>query len=108
MRAVLLAEAEKVSVNSAAVEILGIINDGADAFGSQAIVVGMDVLCCSSKRRNPQATRSSTAVAAARMGLDAVPGARRCRELGAGGEASAINSGIDAGRHQGPGCTNSS
>ena len=44
MRAVLLAGAEKVSVNSAAVKDPHIISDGADAFGSQAIVVGMDVL----------------------------------------------------------------
>ena len=44
MRAVLLAGAEKVSVNSAAVKEPHIISEGADAFGSQAIVVGMDVL----------------------------------------------------------------
>ena len=43
MRAVLLAGAEKISVNSAAVKNPEIISQGADAFGSQAIVVGMDV-----------------------------------------------------------------
>lgn len=43
MRAVLLAGAEKISVNSAAVKTPEIISQGADAFGSQAIVVGMDV-----------------------------------------------------------------
>ena len=43
MRAVLLAGAEKISVNSAAVKHPEIISQGADAFGSQAIVVGMDV-----------------------------------------------------------------
>ena len=43
MRAVLLAGAEKVSVNSAAVKDPFLISRGADAFGSQAIVVGMDV-----------------------------------------------------------------
>ncbi len=59
MRAVLLAGAEKVSVNSAAVKNPRIISEGADAFGSQAIVVGMDV-------------------------LDALAWARRCQELGAG------------------------
>ena len=42
MRAVLLAGA-KDSVNSAAVKNPEIISQGADAFGSQAIVVGMDV-----------------------------------------------------------------
>ena len=38
MRAVLLAGAEKISVNSAAVKHPEIISQGADAFGSQAIV----------------------------------------------------------------------
>ena len=37
MRAVLLAGAEKISVNSAAVKTPEIISQGADAFGSQAI-----------------------------------------------------------------------
>ena len=44
MRAVLLAGAEKVSINSAAVKRPELISEGADAFGSQAVVVGMDVL----------------------------------------------------------------
>ncbi len=43
MRAVLLAGAEKVSVNSAAVKNPDIISQGARAFGSQCIVLGMDV-----------------------------------------------------------------
>ena len=44
MRAVLNAGAEKVSINSAAVRNPDLVADGAAAFGSQAIVVGMDVL----------------------------------------------------------------
>jgi cyclase len=44
MREVLLAGAEKISVNSAAVKTPHIISEGAAAFGSQCIVVGMDVL----------------------------------------------------------------
>lgn len=43
MRLVLLAGAEKVSVNSAAVQDPSIIAQGARAFGSQCIVLGMDV-----------------------------------------------------------------
>jgi cyclase len=43
MRAVLLAGAEKVSLNSAAVRTPRLISEGATAFGSQAIVLGMDV-----------------------------------------------------------------
>ena len=44
MRAVLMAGAEKVSVNSGAVKTPDIISRGATAFGSQAIVVGMDAI----------------------------------------------------------------
>ena len=43
MRKVLLAGAEKVSVNSAAVTNPDILSKGAKAFGSQCIVLGMDV-----------------------------------------------------------------
>lgn len=43
MRSVLLAGAEKVSINSAAVQNPSLISEGARAFGSQCIVVGMDV-----------------------------------------------------------------
>ena len=43
MRQVLLAGAEKVSVNTAAIEDPKIISEGAKAFGSQCIVLGMDV-----------------------------------------------------------------
>lgn len=44
MRAVLLAGAEKVSVNSQAVKNPQIITEGARRFGNQAVVLGMDVL----------------------------------------------------------------
>jgi len=43
MRRVILAGAEKVSVNSAAVLEPDIISQGARAFGSQCVVLGMDV-----------------------------------------------------------------
>ncbi len=43
MRSVLLAGAEKVSVNSSAIRDPDIISKGAEAFGSQCIVLGMDV-----------------------------------------------------------------
>jgi cyclase len=42
MRRVLLAGAEKVSVNSAAVRRPGLIEEGAGRFGSQCVVLGMD------------------------------------------------------------------
>ena len=43
MRAVILSGAEKVSVNSEAVKNPDIIDEGARAFGSQCVVLGMDV-----------------------------------------------------------------
>jgi cyclase len=43
MRQVILAGAEKISVNSWAVKNPGIISEGARAFGNQCIVLGMDV-----------------------------------------------------------------
>lgn len=84
MRAVLLAGAEKVSVNSAAIRRPEIIRQGADAFGSQAIVVGMDV------RRVPPAPHLPSGYEVVihggrtPTGLDALIWAKRCEELGAG------------------------
>lgn len=84
MRAVLLAGAEKVSVNSAAVKDPHIISDGADAFGSQAIVVGMDVLAVPVCAEIPSGYEIVIHGGRKRMGMDAIAWARRCQELGAG------------------------
>jgi len=43
MRAVILAGAEKISINSEAVKNPELINEGAKAFGNQCVVLGMDV-----------------------------------------------------------------
>jgi imidazole glycerol-phosphate synthase subunit HisF len=43
MRAVILAGAEKISVNSEAVKNPALIEEGAKAFGNQCVVLGMDV-----------------------------------------------------------------
>jgi cyclase len=53
MRRVLLAGAEKVSVNSAAIRDPSLIARGAEAFGSQAIVLGMDVKKVTPSRQIP-------------------------------------------------------
>ena len=53
MRRVLLAGAEKVSINSSAIRDPGLIAKGAAAFGSQAIVLGMDVKRVSSSQKIP-------------------------------------------------------
>ena len=84
MRAVLLAGAEKVSVNSAAVKDPQIISDGADAFGSQAIVVGMDVLAVPVSAEIPSGYAIVIHGGRKRMGIDAIAWARRCQDLGAG------------------------
>ena len=84
MRAVLLAGAEKISVNSAAVKTPEIIAQGADAFGSQAIVVGMDVKRVPVTPEIPSGYEIVIHGGRKAMGLDAVAWAKRCEELGAG------------------------
>ncbi|MBD5648196.1 MAG: imidazole glycerol phosphate synthase subunit HisF [Desulfovibrio sp.] len=84
MRAVLLAGAEKVSVNSAAVREPALIARGAEAFGSQAIVVGMDVLAVPPSGAVPSGYEIVVHGGRKRTGLDALAWARRCEALGAG------------------------
>jgi cyclase len=84
MRRVLLAGAEKVSINSAAIREPGLITKGAEAFGSQAIVLGMDV-----KRVPPSETIPSgyeMVIDGGRTftGLDALAWAKEGERLGAG------------------------
>jgi len=84
MRAVLLAGAEKVSVNSGAVKNPGIIAEGAAAFGSQAIVVGMDVKQVPVRDSIPSGYEIVIHGGRKYMDMDAIAWARRCEELGAG------------------------
>ena len=84
MRAVLLAGAEKVSVNSGAVKDPSIISKGADAFGSQAIVVGMDVKKVPVSEICPSGYEIVIHGGRKYMGMDAIAWARKCEELGAG------------------------
>ncbi len=84
MRKVLLAGAEKVSVNSAAVRNPDIISEGASYFGSQCIVLGMDV-----RKVAPTPTISSgyeVVINGGRTctGTDALEWAKRGENLGAG------------------------
>ncbi len=84
MRDVLLAGAEKVSVNTAAILNPDLIAQGAKAFGSQCIVLGMDV-----KRvpRTPQIPSGYEMVihgGRTPMGLDALQWAKEAERLGAG------------------------
>ena len=84
MRAVLLAGADKVSINSAAGMRPELISEGADAFGSQAIVGGMDVLRVPSSPTLPSGYEIVIPGGRKRTGLDALEWARRCQTLGAG------------------------
>jgi cyclase len=84
MRSVLLAGAEKVSVNSAAVKDPGIISRGAEAFGSQCIVLGMDVKRVAPSTAIPSGYEIVINGGRTRTGLDALAWARRGEALGAG------------------------
>jgi len=84
MRAVLLAGAEKVSLNSAAVRNPGLIREGAAAFGSQAVVLGLDA------RRSPVSAALPSGYEVVidggrrPTGRDALAWARAAERLGAG------------------------
>lgn len=84
MRAVLLAGAEKVSLNSAAVQNPTLISEGAYAFGSQAIVVGMDVLKVPFSKETPSGYEIVVQGGRKRTGKDALAWAIECQKLGAG------------------------
>ncbi|OQX24909.1 MAG: imidazole glycerol phosphate synthase subunit HisF [Desulfobacteraceae bacterium IS3] len=84
MRAVLLAGAEKISVNSAAVKNPGIISEGAKAFGSQCVVLGMDVKQVEKSEKIPSGYEMVINGGRTFMGIDAVQWAVRAQELGAG------------------------
>jgi len=84
MRRVLLAGAEKVSVNSLAVQDPEIIAQGARAFGRQCIVLGMDVLKVEPTAAVPSGYEVVVRGGRTRTGMDAVAWARRAEELGAG------------------------
>ena len=84
MRSVLLAGAEKVSVNSAAVKNPHIIAQGAEAFGSQCMVVGMDVLRVDKSQAVPSGYEIVIHGGRKRMGLDALKWAQEVEGLGAG------------------------
>jgi len=84
MRAVLLAGAEKVSVNSAAVKNPDIISQGARAFGNQCVVLGMDVKHVGEKAGIPSGYEIVINGGRTFMGLDALAWAQRGQALGAG------------------------
>jgi len=84
MREVLLAGAEKVSVNTAAVQTPGIIAQGARAFGSQCIVLGMDVKKVEPSPQIPSGYEMVIHGGRTSMGIDALWWAKEGERLGAG------------------------
>ncbi|HKE02415.1 MAG TPA: imidazole glycerol phosphate synthase subunit HisF [Blastocatellia bacterium] len=81
IRAILKAGADKISVNTAAVQNPDLIREGAERFGAQCIVVAVDA-----KRReaSPQSWEVYLHGGRTPTGIDAVEWARRAAELGAG------------------------
>jgi len=84
MRTVLLAGAEKISVNSAAVKNPQIISEGAKAFGSQCVVLGMDVKQVEKSDKIPSGYEIVINGGRTYMGIDALKWAMEAQELGAG------------------------
>ena len=81
IRDVILAGAEKVSLNSQAVRDPDLLRTGAEMYGSQAVVLGMDVRA---DRQMPSGYRVVIDGGRRDTGLDAVAWAQRAEELGAG------------------------
>ena len=81
---VLLAGAEKVNVNSAAVKNPRLISEVSYAFGAQAVVLSMDVLRVPKSEQIPSGYEIVINGGRTRMGLDAIAWAKRGEELGAG------------------------
>jgi cyclase len=84
IRSVLLAGAEKVSVNTAAVQNPEIIADGARAFGSQCIVLGMDVKKVKEANKIPSGYEIWIHGGRTSTGIDALAWAKEAEKLGAG------------------------
>jgi len=79
MRTILLAGADKVSVNSAAVARPEVLSEGASRFGSQCVVLAIDA-----RRRADGGWEVYTHGGRTPTGIDAIEGAKRAVELGAG------------------------
>jgi cyclase len=98
MRSILASGADKISVNTAAIDDPSIISDGARAFGSQAVVVAIDARRSDAKtRRRGDAEKTRAPGDSPRLswevythggrtptGIDAVEWASKAERLGAG------------------------
>ena len=91
IRALLQAGAEKISINSAAVRNKGLITEGAEAFGNQAIVVAIDA------KRAAGRWEVHIDAATRPTGLDVLEWAAEVERLGAG---EILLTSIDADGHK--------
>ena len=79
-----LAGAEKINVNSAAVQRPELIAECADAIGNQNVVLSMDILRVDACKATPSGYEVVINGGRRRMGIDAVEWAQRGEALGAG------------------------
>jgi cyclase len=84
MRSVILAGAEKISINSEAVKNPPLIADGAKAFGSQCVVLGMDVKKVEPGTKIPSGYEIVIHGGRVYTGIDALWWAKEAEKLGAG------------------------
>ncbi|HXF39763.1 MAG TPA: imidazole glycerol phosphate synthase subunit HisF [Blastocatellia bacterium] len=88
IRAMLASGADKISINTAALNDPSLISDGSKSFGSQAIVVAIDARRSQSAIGNPQSAIPSWEVythgGRTATGVDVIDWARKAEELGAG------------------------
>jgi cyclase len=84
MRRVILAGAEKVSVNTEAILNPTVIAEGAKAFGSQCIVLGMDVKKIGVNAKAPSGYEMVIHGGRTATGIDALWWAKEAERLGAG------------------------
>jgi len=82
-KAVMAAGAQKVHINSAAVRNPGILTQAAREFGSQCVVLSMDVLEVEKSEKIPTGFEIVIDGGRTHMGIDAVEWAKRGVELGA-------------------------
>lgn len=86
IRVLLNAGADKVSINTAAVENPGLIRRAADQFGSQCIVVAVDAKKTNGRAGSPEGSKWEVYTHGGRMatGKDAIAWVKQAAELGVG------------------------
>lgn len=84
MRSVILAGAEKISINSEAIKNPPLISEGAKAFGSQCVVLGMDVKKVEPSVKIPSGYEMVIHGGRVFTGIDALWWAKEAVNLGAG------------------------